>query len=625
LSTHEAGLRYRADIDGMRSVAVLSVVLFHAFPKLVPGGFVGVDAFFVISGYLITSIIVTDLDEGGFSFKNFYARRVRRLFPALVVVLAVTLALGYWLFLPKELVSLAKNAVASALFSANLTLLSETGYFDLDASLKPLLHLWSLGVEEQFYLLWPVALILTPRRFRLALILLVMIGSFTFNVALIGRYADEVFYLPFTRVWELMAGAILLRASIKSATAREALSVAALVGAGLMLAYYNPKTPFPGWAALAPVAVTGAALLSQGSLLNRMLLANPVAVFIGRISYPLYLWHWPLLVFGKAYPLRTLSTLDLTGLVALSFALAWLTYAFIEKPVRSGRFAAGTTASAAGMAVTALFAATLFVMPPRVPDEIQRLIDTPNGNAGPEWRTHECFLTGDDGKYDFAPKCVDPERPLIAIWGDSTVAALMPGLRHEQLARHFGLAQFTSGRSCQPVLLKPSETDDCLKLNQAILRRLSEVTPDTILLGGLWRASASELKPTIDTLRAMGVRRIVILGKVPIWDIALPEVVSAYYRVERKLLPEFSSLLLELRPDTDLRSAAAELGVEFVSIYDIVCKNGECRTRIGDDLMVGDRDHLTPAGAKYVVGRMADSILPAKGELESNDTAKLDH
>lgn len=232
MTAHKAGLRYRADIDGIRSVAVLSVVLFHAFPKLVPGGFAGVDAFFVISGYLITGIIVTDLDAGSFSFIEFYKRRVRRLFPALVVVLAVTLALGFWLSLPQQLASLAKNAIASTLFSANLMLLSETGYFDIDASLKPLLHLWSLGVEEQFYLVWPVVLTLTPRRFRLAVTVLVMAGSFALNVALIGRYPDATFYLPFTRVWELMAGAILLRVSISNGVAREILSVAALVGTG---------------------------------------------------------------------------------------------------------------------------------------------------------------------------------------------------------------------------------------------------------------------------------------------------------------------------------------------------------------------------------------------------------
>src|SRR5580704_5801991 len=237
----EAGLRYRADIDGMRAVAVLSVVLFHVIPKQFPGGFAGVDAFFVISGYLITSIIVTDLDQRRFRFTEFYARRVRRLFPALVVVLAVTLALGFWLFLPQQLASLARNTIASALSSANLMLLSETGYFDIDASLKPLLHLWSLGVEEQFYLIWPVALWLTPRRFRLVLILLVMIGSFALNVVLIGRYPDAVFYLPFTRVWELMAGALLLRLSITNVVVREMLQVAAFAGIFLILGYYDPQ------------------------------------------------------------------------------------------------------------------------------------------------------------------------------------------------------------------------------------------------------------------------------------------------------------------------------------------------------------------------------------------------
>jgi peptidoglycan/LPS O-acetylase OafA/YrhL len=414
LIAREAGLRYRADIDGIRSVAVLGVVVFHAYPKLIPSGLVGVDCFFVNSGYLITSIIVTDLDAGSFSFTWFYARRVRRLFPALVVVLAVTLALGFWLLLPTQLASLARNTIASALFSANLTLLSETGYFDIDASLKPLLHLWSLGVEEQFYLIWPVALWLTPRRFRLALIVLVMIGSFALNVVLIGKYPEAAFYLPFTRVWELMAGALLLHASITNGVAREILSVAALAGSSLTFGYFDQKTAFPGWAALAPVAVTGAALPAQGSLLSRILLSNPAAVFVGRISYPLYLWHWPLLVFGKAYPLRTLTPLELVGLVCMAFVLAWLTYELIEKPVRSGWFAAGAKASVAGMAATAGFAVAVLAMPPRYPDGIQHLIDTPGG-AAPEWRRHECFLTGDDGKHDFAASCVDTERPLIAI------------------------------------------------------------------------------------------------------------------------------------------------------------------------------------------------------------------
>ena len=612
VTAHEKGLRYRADIDGIRAFAVLNVVLFHAFPNLVPGGFAGVDAFFVVSGYLITSIIVTDLDAGRFSFAEFYARRVRRLFPALVAVLAVTLALGCWLLSPLQVASLAKNTIASTLFSANLMLLSETGYFDIAASLKPLLHLWSLGVEEQFYLVWPVALSLIPRRFRLALTVVVMIGSFALNVALIGRYPDAVFYLPFTRVWELMAGAMLLRASIRNGVAREILSVVALVGTCLILVYYDRETPFPGWAALAPVSVTAAALLSKDSLLSRIALSNPATVFIGRISYPLYLWHWPLLVFGKAYPLRTLTPFELVGLVLMAFVLAWLTYELIERPVRSGRFAAGTSASIAGMVAIAAFAVAALAMPPRYPDEIQHFINTPS-DAAPEWRRHECFLTRDDGKHDFAPSCVDAERPLIAIWGDSTVAALLPGIRQQQLTRHFGLAQFTNGRACPPVFVKSAWADDeCLRLNDVILRRLSAAVPDTVLMGGVWTANARDLKRTIDALRAMGVRRIIFLGRVPIWQGGLPNLVAAYFRRDRKLLPEFSSLMVDGRPDTDpLKFAAPELGVEFVSIRDTLCKDGECRTRIGDDLVTSDIDHFTPAGAKYVVRKIAEAVFPA--------------
>jgi hypothetical protein len=418
-------------------------------------------------------------------------------------------------------------------------------------------------------------------------------------------------------MWELMAGALLLRVSIANMVVREILAVAALVGTCLILGYFDQKTPFPGWAALAPVAVTGAALLSQGSLLNRIMLCNPAAVFIGRISYPLYLWHWPLLVFGKAYPLRALTLPELVGLVLIAFPLAWLTYELIEKPVRSGRFGAGVKASIAGIAATAIFAVAALAMPPRFPDEIQHLVDTPSEGA-PEWRHHTCFLTNDDGRRDFAPSCVEAERPLIAIWGDSTVAALMPGLRAQQLIRRFGLAQFTNGRGCQALLVTSRETDaDCVELNQLILRRLSAAVPDTVLLGGLWKADASELKPTIAALRAMGVRRIVILGKVPLWQGGLPNLVAAYYRREGKLLPEYSSLLVDARRDVDVfRSGAAELGVEFVSIRDALCKDGECRTRIGDDLVASDADHFTAAGSRYVVGKIADAVLP---ETRSQD------
>ncbi len=607
-----AQLRYRADIDGLRAIAVIAVVLFHAFPKVLPGGFVGVDAFFVISGYLITSIIVGGLDGDGFSFADFYARRVRRLFPALIVVLITTLAAGFWILLPSALASLAKNATASAFFSANLMLWSETGYFDIDAKWKPLLHLWSLGIEEQFYLAWPLALWLTPRRWRTALIVGTIIGSFALNIALVGKYPEATFYLPFTRIWELIAGAALVGVSVRSAPLREVgFPIFACVGTILVFTLYDSHTQFPGWAALAPVAVTAAAILSEGSLCNRLLLSNPTAVFIGKISYPLYLWHWPLLVFGKLYPLRPLTAPETAGLVVAAFVLAWLTYELVEKSFRF-RNLLGVRTALTGMAATVALAAFVLDRPPRFPAEIQQLVDTTVG--APEWREHECFLMRGDQRIDFAPTCIDQQRPLVALWGDSAAASLMPGLRDLQSDHRFGIAQFTTS-GCQPLLGISAETDAlCAERNRGVMSRLSEIKPQAVLLNALWRTSTDELKPTIDALRAIGVKYIVILGRVPVWQGGLPNLIAVYYRRTGELLPEFSPLFVEGPTNDDaIRLAADRLGVAYISLREPICQNRTCQTRIGPDLMVSDWLHFTPGGSKYVMRKIAPALMPAAG------------
>jgi peptidoglycan/LPS O-acetylase OafA/YrhL len=602
-------LQYRPDIDGMRAIAVLAVVLFHAFPKVLPGGFVGVDAFFVISGYLITSIIVKDLDRSRFSFTQFYARRVRRLFPALFVVLLSTLLAGVFILLPSQLSSLAKNTIASSFFGANFMLLSEAGYFDIDAQVKPLLHLWSLGIEEQFYLVWPLALWFTPKRWRTATIIAVMVASFVLNVSMVQSHPDATFYLPFTRGWELMAGAALVGISIKSDFLRGiAFPTIACIGTGLALAFYNAHTTYPGWAALAPIAVTSAALLSEGSVFNRLILSNPFAVFVGKISYPLYLWHWPLLVYARLYPFRPLTAFETIDIVFAAFLLAWLTYEIIEKPFRVYRIA-GVRSAIAGIAVSAIIGVFLIANPPRFPELIRQFVETPAEE--PEWRMHECLLIRYDQGHEFSSACIDRERPLVALWGDSVAASLMPGLRDLQSNHHFGIAQLTSS-GCQPLLVKSVETDDdCLERNRSALRRLAEARPEIVLLNALWRTSADEMKPTIDALRAIGVGRIVILGKVPVWRGGLPNLIAVYYRRTGELLPEVSPLLVESAPDEDrMRVAAAQLGVEFVSIRDQLCENGACKTRLGSsDLVVCDWFHFTAAGAKYLVRKIAAEIF----------------
>src|SRR4051812_22457710 len=252
---------YRADVDGLRAVAVLAVLAFHAFPAAVPGGFVGVDVFFVISGFLISGIILAGLEKGTFTFADFYRRRVRRIFPALVLVLAASLGIGWCVLLPDEFSQLGKHIAAGAGFVSNLALWRESGYFDSSAALKPLLHLWSLGVEEQYYLAWPLLLFLARGRAKATLWMIAAIGlgSFALNLAFVGSRPSAVFYLPPTRFWELMAGSALAFASLQRPAAlpggQRLKDCGAWLGTGLIgasLWMLHESQPFPGWRALLP-------------------------------------------------------------------------------------------------------------------------------------------------------------------------------------------------------------------------------------------------------------------------------------------------------------------------------------------------------------------------------------
>ena len=338
--------RYRADIDGLRAVAIVPVVVFHAFPGWAPGGYVGVDVFFVISGYLITSLILLGLageaGERTFSLAAFYAGRVRRLFPALALVLVGCLVLGWFVLLADEYAQLGKHVLSGAAFVSNLTLWSESGYFDSQAELKALLHLWSLGIEEQFYIVWPLLLILAAR-FRLSLLwLLAGIGaaSFAANVLLIGEHPAAVFYSPLTRMWELMLGGGLAYWESRGGGALKAPHPELRAAAGLLLiiaavALFDRSTAFPGAWALLPTLGAGL-LISAGSSawVNRKILASGPLVFIGLVSYPLYLWHWPLLYFARVLQGEAPSLALRAAAAGLAFVLACLTYWLLEKRIR---------------------------------------------------------------------------------------------------------------------------------------------------------------------------------------------------------------------------------------------------------------------------------------------------
>jgi peptidoglycan/LPS O-acetylase OafA/YrhL len=595
-----SAIRYRPDVDGLRAIAVVAVVGYHAFPRLVPGGFIGVDVFFVISGYLITQIIVADLDRGSFSFAEFYARRVRRIFPALVVVMLATLAAGIAILLSDELSSLAKNAIAGALFGSNLMLLSEVGYFDLDAHAKPLLHLWSLGIEEQFYLAWPLALWTCPRRWRLALVCGIIILSFGLNVTLVKSHPAATFYLPFTRAWELMAGAAIAGVTIASWRLRY---LAAGIGFCLGIAFflYDARMAFPGWAALAPVTGTALTILGEDAPFSRLVLSHRWTVFIGRISYPLYLWHWPLLALSQLYLLRPLTSAETIIVLCATVSLAWITYQWIERPIRSGSWAAIGTSVAAMAAIPAVALAAL-LFPPQLPSAIQRLVMLPPVGEG--MRIHACMLNDDDR--DFGPDCIEHKRPLIAIWGDSTAGALAPGFQRLQSRYDFGLAQLTVS-SCPPLLVKSTNvSDNCLAKNREIVRRLEQARPDIVILHALWITNTGELRPTIDALRDLGAR-VVILGYVPVWRGGLPNAVAAYYRRTGDVIPERAHVFVETPPEGPewMSRVAAELDTEYISMREILCNSDGCLTRIGNNLTTRDWLHLTPSGAEYAANAVA--------------------
>lgn len=334
---------YRPDIDGLRAIAVLSVVIFHFFPSAVHGGFIGVDIFFVISGFLISKHIWEDLGAGTFSIGKFYARRVRRIFPALSVVLLACLAMGWVILTPAEYEQLGKHVVAGAIFVSNIVLWKESGYFDNAADTKPLLHLWSLGIEEQFYIVWPLLLAFFwryTRHFGWAL-LGILVASLAYSMTVVRHDVVADFYSPLTRFWELALGAgLTYLVAHKPAISVMNRSLVSWFGLCLILTsviVIEKGHAFPGaWALLPTLGAACLIYAGESAWPNRKVLSLRLLVWIGLISYPLYLWHWPLLAFARIMESGVPSLEVRFWLVAASFVLAWLTYKFLERPLRSG-------------------------------------------------------------------------------------------------------------------------------------------------------------------------------------------------------------------------------------------------------------------------------------------------
>lgn len=496
---------YRPDVDGLRAIAVTAVVGFHAFPRFDPGGFVGVDIFFVISGFLISTIIAAKLEEGRFSFVDFYSRRARRIFPALIVVLLAGLAAGWFLLLPGEYQRFGKHVAGASVFISNLMLLRENGYFDISADAKPLLHLWSLGIEEQFYLLWPVLLLAASRaRGWLAPTWLVPVVTGALALVSFGyclHASSPAFFSPAARWWELMVGGLLAQLIRHRGTLSglpgevvSALGLALVAGTLLLLDEWQP---FPGWWALAPVLGTAMMMFAgPEAWLNRIVLSNRLMVGCGLISYPLYLWHWPLLSFARIWQGSALGIGTRIAIVVSSVVLAWLTYEFIERPIRSGRTgkvsAAGLFAflSAIGAMGLTIYLAEGVAWRPvvaqkRAPIVTQEFasdhISCADHASLPPPLAVSCFSHVNKGA-----------RRKVVVWGDSHGAAWSTVL--ERLAARDGFELYVfSVPGCAPLVgvrmsFGHSAELNCFQLetSRETLDSILALHPDVVLLAARW-------------------------------------------------------------------------------------------------------------------------------------------
>ncbi len=492
-----AAATYRPDIDGLRAVAVLAVLAYHAWPNWFHSGFVGVDIFFVISGYLITTIIAGQLEAGRFSIADFYVRRVRRIFPALTVVLVATLGFAWVVLLQDEFLQIGRHAVAGVGFFSNLLLWHEAGYFDNAGTTKPLLHLWSLGVEEQFYIVWPLLLWLVFKRKLpfLAVAAVIFALSMAVNLLSVQSHPVAAFFSPVTRFWELMAGGVAAYLHLHRTDffSRHTTALSLAGTALLVLSFWliSPQDLFPGWRALLPVVGAFMLIMAGASApVNRLLLGRRIMTAIGLISYPLYLWHWPLLSFGFIIYGEKPPASVKVALLAASFALAIATYRLIELPLRARRGMRVVWSLAGAMACVGL--AGLLIASGTLRERIDThgaapylaaLNDTdfPGATFKP-WRYNDVVLQ----------KAASPGPGLTVFLGDSVMQHYGPRVEQQVAAdpARFQSVVFATAGGCPPirhiVRLPRIKYPTCQKSTDAAYALANSAAADKVVIGAAW-------------------------------------------------------------------------------------------------------------------------------------------
>lgn len=649
---HARTISYRSDIDGLRAIAVIAVLIYHVFPDILPGGYIGVDIFFVISGYLISAIVLKQTTEGTFRLSSFWSSRVWRIFPALCLVLLCTLIYGIFRLQIDELVALASHTAYASVFLTNLAFIRESGYFDTASEAKPLIHLWSLAIETQYYLIWPLIILIGLRLTKSLWIIVLVLFLASFTLGLYELKIDPInaFYLPQMRFWELFAGALLALHN-QYVTPRNYNSsivfVAALAGLCLLMMgflLFSKETKFPGYWALVPVL--GTILLiwaGQSSDTAQIFLSNRYLVYIGLVSYPLYLWHVPLLAYLKIEKGHTVNVFELLGVIFVSAIFATLTYRAVELPLK--RFRHNTAATIALVAtvlcigVSAVYilsassSQTSTAADPYISSEQKRFYslyaDSPRGRWLEVFEKkfrHDCNFFRVEEYYAGSPTrtpknsisddCYVRDQKFanaLFLWGDSHAQMLRSGLE-ENLPSTWQILQVTSS-GCVPniQLAHPSTTDYCAQSNWVATQTIRKLKPAVVMLAQHDFHSVQNLNELADQLVSEGVKRVLIVGPAPRWLDDLPKL---YVRQLWNEKPERTMRGVNqryIRENEKLKRLLIQTEkIKYLDLIGLLCDARGCLTRTSPSptgsLTTWDHGHFTETTSDYVAKKL---IIPS--------------
>lgn len=662
-------IAYRRDIDGLRALAVVPVILFHADEGLMPGGFVGVDVFFVISGFLITSLLLKDMHAGTYSLLQFYERRIRRIFPALFVMVAGTCMAGTAILMPAELEGLGKSVVSTTLFASNILFWREAGYFDVASHLKPLLHTWSLAVEEQFYIFFPPFLWCVHRWAREMIVgplALGLVASLAISIYGVHHWPDATFYLPASRAWELLIGALLAAGAFPVATKASTRNILGLLGLAL-IAYanfsYDSETPFPGINSIAPSLGTALVIHAGtgGTALVNRLLGHRSLVHIGLLSYSLYLWHWPIFVLGGYVLIREPGAIEISVALAATWLCGYASWRYVEQPFRTKSRELTRTKifvlAAIAMLVSVAIGYILYAsrgLPQRLPDAALRLANAP--------RLHDLSAEAcREGTLELFPghrracNTGAPDHPLrYAIWGDSHAESMTAAI--VESGTSLGMSGlYASKPSCPPLLeVLPSYASagvlgaSCTVFNHEIARRLAAL-PDLehVILIGRWslyiegertgreggatiyvndadsrenslaenhRVMAAGMRRTVDFLRGHGLTVHIVAG-VPEIGLEVPSVLARARFMQRDIDIRPTRAALQSRQgraDAILGRLADDPAVDLIEPRRVLCDDAYCEVVApGDHPLYFDTNHLTQRGAARLRPQFAAALARA--------------